>query len=91
MMRKLLRAVHSNNRATVSLNRVRHMMGQLRRLNPKVINALQIKSNVISCWLKHNNLRRMQYMVGEKYVNSTRRYQVSNLNELQHQLQQVIP
>ena len=72
-------------------NRMQHMMGQLRKLNPKVINAQQIRSSVITNWLKTHNLRQVQYMAGHKYVSSTQRYQVSNLDELQNQLQQHHP
>ena len=72
-------------------NRMQHMTGQLRKLNPKLINAQQIRSSVITHWLKTHNLRQVQYMAGHKYVSSTQRYQVSNLDELQNQLQQHHP
>ncbi|MBE7169519.1 MAG: site-specific integrase [Williamsia sp.] len=72
-------------------NRMQHMMRQLRKLNPKLINAQQIRSSVITHWLKTHNLRQVQYMAGHKYVSSTQRYQVSNLDELQNQLQQHHP
>ena len=58
-------------------NCMQHMMGQLRKLSPKLINAQQIRSSVITHWLKTHNLREVQYMAGHKYVNSTQRYQVA--------------
>jgi len=72
-------------------NRIKHLFDQLRKLNPKVINAKQIRSSVITDWLKRNSLRQVQYLAGHKYVSSTDRYQVSNLDDLQHELQQHHP
>jgi integrase/recombinase XerD len=72
-------------------NRVQYMFRQLKQLNPKVINAKQIRSSVITYWLRQNNLRQVQYMAGHKYVSSTQRYQVSNLDDLKNELQQHHP
>jgi site-specific recombinase XerD len=72
-------------------NRVQYMFDQLKKLNPKMINALQIRVSVITAWLKKNNLRQVQYMAGHKYVSSTERYQTNNLEDLQSELQQHHP
>jgi site-specific recombinase XerD len=72
-------------------NRIKYMFDQLRKLNPKVINAKQIRSSVITHWLRSNNLRQVQYMAGHRYVSSTARYQVNNLDDLQNELQQHHP
>lgn len=72
-------------------NRVQYMFRQLKQLNPKVTNAKQIRSSVITHWLRQNNLRQVQYMAGHKYVSSTQRYQVSNLDDLKNELQQHHP
>lgn len=72
-------------------NRVQYMFDQLKKLNPKMINALQIRASVITAWLKKNNLRQVQYMAGHKYVSSTERYQTNNLEDLQSELQQHHP
>ncbi|MEJ0101417.1 MAG: site-specific integrase [Bacteroidota bacterium] len=72
-------------------NRIKYMFDQLRKLNPKVINAKQIRSSVITQWLRQNNLRQVQYMTGHKYVSSTERYQVTGLDDLQNELQQHHP
>jgi integrase/recombinase XerD len=72
-------------------NRIKYMFDQLKRLNPKVINAKQIRSSVITHWLRQNNLRQVQYLSGHKYVSSTQRYQVNNLDDLQSELQQHHP
>lgn len=71
--------------------RIQYMFGQLHGLNPKVINAKQIRSSVITEWLRHNNLRQVQYMAGHKYVSSTERYQLGHLDDLTNALQQHHP
>lgn len=68
-------------------NRLQYMFDQLRQLNPKVINAKQIRSSVIAHWLRKDHLRQVQYMAGHKYVSSTQRYQLNNLDDLKNELQ----
>ena len=70
---------------------MQYMLGQLRQLNPKVINAAQLRSSVIAHWLKGNHLRQVQYMAGHKYVSSTQRYQLTTLDDLKSELQQHHP
>jgi site-specific recombinase XerD len=72
-------------------NRLQYMFRQLKQLNVKVINAKQIRSSVITFWLRQNNLRQVQYLAGHKYVSSTERYQCNNLDDLQNELQQHHP
>lgn len=72
-------------------NRIKYMFDQLKRLNQKVINAKQLRSSVITEWLRHNHLRQVQYMAGHKYVSSTERYQLSNLEDLQNALKEHHP
>jgi site-specific recombinase XerD len=68
-------------------NRIQYMFGQLRTLNKKVINAKQLRSSVITQWLKQYNLRQVQYMAGHKYVSSTERYQLNNIDDLKNAVQ----
>jgi integrase/recombinase XerD len=72
-------------------NRMRHMIGQLQQLNPKVISANQIRSSVITGWLQQHPLRQVQYMAGHKYVSSTQRYQVLSTDDWQSELQKYHP
>ncbi|HEU4607644.1 MAG TPA: tyrosine-type recombinase/integrase, partial [Chitinophagaceae bacterium] len=72
-------------------NRVQYMFDQLKQLNAKVINAKQIRSSVITHWLRKNNLRQVQYMAGHKFVSSTQRYQLNHLDDLKNELQQHHP
>lgn len=64
-------------------NQVQWMVKQLKQLHPGIINAQQIRSSVLTHWLKKHSLREVQYMAGHKYVSSTARYQVGNLEDLQ--------
>jgi integrase/recombinase XerD len=68
-------------------NKIKHLFSQLKKLNAKVINAKQLRSSVITEWLRKNNLRQVQYMAGHKYVSSTQRYQLNNLDDLRSELQ----
>ena len=72
-------------------NRLQYMFKQLRQLNPRALNPKQLRSSVITFWLRQNNLRHVQYMAGHKYVSSTERYQVNNLDDLQNELKEHHP
>jgi site-specific recombinase XerD len=87
----LARLTYSNASKRNVNNRIKHMMGQLQQLNPKVINANQIRNSVITNWLQQYNLRQVQYMAGHRYVSSTERYQVLNNNDWQSELQKHHP
>ena len=67
-------------------NQVQWMLKQLKQLNPNIINARQIRSSILTHWLKRHSLREVQYMAGHKYVSSTERYQTGNLDDLQNEL-----
>lgn len=73
------------------INKIQYVFSQLRKLNKKVINAKQLRSSVITEWLRQNNLRQVQYMAGHKYVSSTERYQLNNIDDLKNALQQHHP
>lgn len=72
-------------------NRVAHMMTQLRKLQPRLINAAHIRASVITHWLGQHPLREVQYMAGHKYVSTTERYQTSRLEDLQTEVQRHHP
>lgn len=75
----------------VSLGGAGFMQRQLRELNKKVTNAKQVRSSVITHWLKQHHLRQVQYMAGHKYVSSTERYQLSNIDDLKNAVQEHHP
>jgi len=63
-----------------------NMFSQIKKYNPDIRNAKQIRISVITYWLKNHNLRKVQYLSGHKYVSSTERYQMNNIESLQKQL-----
>lgn len=72
-------------------NSLHHMFRKISKNNPEIISPKQIRSSVISYWLKNYNLRQVQYMAGHKYVSSTERYQLNNLDSLQSKLEKYHP
>jgi integrase/recombinase XerD len=72
-------------------NRMRHMIGQLQQLNPKVTSANQLRGSVLTAWLQQYHLRQVQYMAGHKYVSSTQRYQIGTAEDWQSELQKHHP
>src|ERR1700722_377356 len=87
----LARPVRTDASARNISNRMNHMIGQLQQLNPKIINANQIRGSVITGWLRQYNLRQVQYMAGHRYVSSTQRYQVLDTEEWKNELQKHHP
>jgi len=72
-------------------NSLLHLFRDVRKINPNVINAVQVRQSVITHWLKTMNLRQVQYMAGHKYVSSTERYKTSGLENLQNRLEKFHP
>jgi integrase/recombinase XerD len=72
-------------------NSLHHLFRALKRTNPGIRNAKQIRASVITGWLKTNNLRQVQYMAGHRYVSSTERYQLNNLEGLKDQVDKYHP
>ena len=56
---------------------------ELQKQHPKFINFKQLRTSVITHWLKLYNLREVQNRAGHKYVSSTERYLVNQIEELQ--------
>ncbi len=55
----------------------------LKQLNDKVKNTKQIRVSVIMNWLKHYNIRQVQYMIGHKHISSTEKYKQEDLQDLE--------
>ncbi len=72
-------------------NSLLHMFKAIQKLNPEILHPKQIRASVITYWLKNYNLRQVQYMAGHKYVSSTERYQLNNLDSLQSKLEKLHP
>lgn len=72
-------------------NSLLHLFKNIQKINPNVTNAQQIRQSTITYWLKTMNLRQVQYMAGHKYVSSTERYKMNDLEGLQIRLEKYHP
>lgn len=64
---------------------------EIRKQNPRFINFKQVRSSVITHWLRENNLREVQYKAGHKYVSTTETYQVNQIEDLQEDISKYHP
>ena len=67
-------------------NNISLLSEELKGINPTIKNALHIRASVILHWLRQHNKRQVQYMAGHKYIDSTEKYQVQELETLTQQL-----
>jgi integrase/recombinase XerD len=72
-------------------NSLYHLFVSIKKKNPQISSAKQIRTTVITHWLKTRNLREVQYMAGHKYVSSTERYQINDLENLQKNVEKYHP
>lgn len=56
-----------------------------------VSSARQIRTSVITHWLKLYNLRQVQYMAGHRYVSSTESYLINDLDDLTDEINKYHP
>ncbi|MEI9811049.1 MAG: site-specific integrase [Bacteroidota bacterium] len=72
-------------------NVMSYLNKQLHQLNSKVKDLKQIRTSVITHWLKLYNLRKVQVMAGHRYVSSTESYQANNLEDLKEDIRNYHP
>ena len=72
-------------------NIISKLLPQLKKLNKKVKSTNQIRTSVITHWLKLYNLREVQYMAGHRYVSSTEAYLINDLEDLQDEIEKYHP
>lgn len=63
----------------------------LKAQNPKFINFLQVRSSVITQWLKTYNLRQVQYKAGHKHIISTEAYLINDTDDLKNEIDNYHP
>jgi integrase/recombinase XerD len=61
---------------------VQHLLEELKGINAQVRNAGHIRASVLLHWLRQYNKRQVQYMAGHKYIDSTEKYVVQELDGL---------
>jgi len=72
-------------------NLITKLMKKLNRQNPRITSTKQIRTSVITYWLKNYNLRQVQYMAGHRYVSSTESYMINDLDDLQEDITKYHP
>lgn len=72
-------------------NITQQMLKHLRKINSRIKNCDQIRASIITQWLKQNDIRKVQYLAGHKYVSSTEEYKANNIDELQDDITKYHP
>ena len=72
-------------------NFMTQLMLRVRKINPNVKNAKQIRASVITKWVKMYNLRKAQYLAGHRYISSTEGYLQNDMEGLKEEVQQFHP
>jgi integrase/recombinase XerD len=85
---KLFFSENGNDEIKTSLY---HLFRAIKKTYPKITSAKKIRATVIAEWLKTIDIRKVQYMAGHRYVSSTERYNVMNLQELKDSLNKYHP
>ncbi len=61
---------------------IKHITQELKMLNPKVKEAVQLRKSVIVEWLKTEDIRLVQYKAGHGTISATERYKPADTKEL---------
>ena len=72
-------------------NTVQILSNQLKKNYSHFTGFPQIRASVIAGWLKTHPLRQVQYWAGHKYVSSTERYLLGDLEGLKQSVEQFHP
>jgi len=64
---------------------------QLKKQQSKLKSTKQIRASVITHWLKQYNLRRVQYMAGHRYISSTEKFKINDIESLQEDINKFHP
>jgi integrase/recombinase XerD len=67
------------------------LTNEIKEQNPRFINFLQVRSSVITFWLKQYNLRQVQYRAGHKHIISTEAYLINDIDDLQKEIDSFHP
>jgi site-specific recombinase XerD len=58
------------------------LANQLKNIDKQFLNVLQVRTSVITFWIKTQGLRKAQYLAGHRYIGSTEKYLPNNLDNL---------
>lgn len=72
-------------------NIVTQLIKKLNSQNKKVTSLKQLRTSVITYWLKLYNLRQVQHMCGHRYVSSTEGYLINDIDDLSEEINKFHP
>ena len=81
----------STGDGTKFTNMMQKLVMKLNKLNSKLTSIQQLRTSVITQWLKLYNLRQAQYMAGHRYVSSTESYLINDVEDLQDDITKYHP
>lgn len=81
----------SSNGNTNIKNSLLHLFAALKKKYPYIKHGKQIRMSVITNKLKTMNLRQVQYFAGHKWVSSTERYKLENIEDLKKDVEKYHP
>jgi site-specific recombinase XerD len=64
---------------------------QLKSIDNQFVNVIQLRTSVITNWLKTEGLRKTQYLAGHRYISSTEKYLSNNLDSLINDINKLHP
>lgn len=59
-----------------------YLLEELKGINQKVKNASQLRASMIIHWIKVHGKRQAQYMAGHKYISSTEKFELQEIDSL---------
>ncbi|MGB3947584.1 MAG: site-specific integrase [Bacteroidia bacterium] len=67
------------------------LANELKGINPMIKNAQHVRASVVLHWIKMYDKRQVQYMAGHRYINSTKHYEVQEMDSLTDMLTKYHP
>ncbi len=77
--------------AKEGINIWKRLSEEVAKICPRFINFKQVRASVITHWLIQYNLRQVQYMAGHRFVSSTEKYLVNQMEDLQSDIDKFHP
>ena len=81
----------SSGKSTRFSSLTQKLIKKLQVQDVQVSSIKQIRTSVITQWLKVHNLRQVQYMAGHRYVSSTEAYLINDIEDLQDDIMKYHP
>jgi len=72
-------------------NRIHALLKKLKKINPKIRNAHQLRGSLIVHWIQTEGLRQAQYKAGHTTVAGTEKYKQVDLKDLQQRINEHHP